>query len=1193
MSFDNIKLTVSKKKLASVFLGVLVFTRVVAGIANAQGGLVVTGHYQYNVAPLAEPVSSPISMTSGKLADGDTSALASWPGNGTGPVVPTMVYDLQREVPLHAVKIHSLFPNKYWGVSSITVEARSSSEELYRVVGQINEPGNSWTNLTITADGSLARYVRIKLKRAHTYIYIGVSEIRIYAGSSSLPLQSVANLAPEFARETEELAKAGNYRYQHSPSREVAGVQIPISTGMLGDGDKYLLTSWAGNGSGQNVNPVVMDLRRDVPIQRVAIHTRFPNEYWGISAIEVQVRGSLDALYQTVGVINQPGSSWTHLSFPLDGVVARYVRVRLHRKHNYVYMGVSEINVFTSPSPLKFEAAVDLGGEFVRGTEELVTTGSYRYKSAPIQEAIVGSDIPVSTGKLMNGSEGLLTWPVPVDGAGTFPVVVDLRREISLQRLIVYSSQFANVHSIKVETRTSGDALYKTVTVVKNLDPLLSQAVIPLNGKSARYVRLTIRRKDSLLSVSFAEFQLFATPSSLPLQPVTNLDVEFSRDSEEPITSGYYRYLTAPGQEPQANTEISVGSGKLTDGNPEMMSWLGGQNASFTLPIVFDLKRDIPVQRIKIATSIPNEYWELQSIKVETRTSAASAYGNPITLYPAAGNWQALEIDVLGVSARYVRITFARSNKWLNIGVGDIQVITKASELALGGFGTGSVSLAAEMGRDTLLVDKYGQFLWSSWAGKVSVDSKFISDKDVENAGLPSVMPAGMDVYGGRLGQAYEATGYFRLTKIDGRWWFITPLGHKFYLNGLCDTNPYAWNYATSLNAKDNVTQRGVFQELPPEQEYAFAYDKQSGYPRLNFVVANLRRKFGTSFMAAWGSFMQRRMWQWGFNATGKWERAPADTLNVPFIASLRPADGVARINWAADPFDAGFAAKVEQGIKYSLETNARNPWMIGFTFESEAGWDLNIISDVLKLGAQREAKIQLVNYLFSKRTPAELTNAFGFTITETAHLLNASTSLPASLNNVGLAFIKDVAGPKYWSTVKAVARRLDSNHLFLGSALVPDWRSCFEWESSAVPYVDAISLDVYGKGTSWYHEKGYAALDKPVLVLEHGLVTTSNGRPVYAGATCNTHAERGAYYRHVVENLASYSNFVGASYFSLYDQPLTGRDHGGGGENFDFGLLNQQDQPYGDMIKEVKKTAFPRLYEIHEGLSVPYSAGY
>jgi len=42
-----------------------------------------------------------------------------------------------------------------------------------------------------------------------------------------------------------------------------------------------------------------------------------------------------------------------------------------------------------------------------------------------------------------------------------------------------------------------------------------------------------------------------------------------------------------------------------------------------------------------------------------------------------------------------------------------------------------------------------------------------------------------LDEYGGLLSIKSEETGFFRLEKLHGRWWFITPKGHPFLSIGV------------------------------------------------------------------------------------------------------------------------------------------------------------------------------------------------------------------------------------------------------------------------------------------------------------------------------------------------------------------------------------------------------------------------
>ena len=41
------------------------------------------------------------------------------------------------------------------------------------------------------------------------------------------------------------------------------------------------------------------------------------------------------------------------------------------------------------------------------------------------------------------------------------------------------------------------------------------------------------------------------------------------------------------------------------------------------------------------------------------------------------------------------------------------------------------------------------------------------------------------DVYGGWMTGRQEATGFFRIQKIDGRWWFIDPDGYPYIFKGV------------------------------------------------------------------------------------------------------------------------------------------------------------------------------------------------------------------------------------------------------------------------------------------------------------------------------------------------------------------------------------------------------------------------
>ena len=71
----------------------------------------------------------------------------------------------------------------------------------------------------------------------------------------------------------------------------------------------------------------------------------------------------------------------------------------------------------------------------------------------------------------------------------------------------------------------------------------------------------------------------------------------------------------------------------------------------------------------------------------------------------------------------------------------------------------------------------------------------------------------------------------------------------------------------------------------------------------------------------------------------------------------------------------------------------------------------------------------------------------------------------------------------------------------------------------------------------------------------------------------------RGLAFEDFVEGQVAHPLFVGSGWFSYYDQAVTGRRDN---ENFNIGLVNQQDQPYTEMV-QIMKTVNAGLEAIHE----------
>lgn len=94
----------------------------------------------------------------------------------------------------------------------------------------------------------------------------------------------------------------------------------------------------------------------------------------------------------------------------------------------------------------------------------------------------------------------------------------------------------------------------------------------------------------------------------------------------------------------------------------------------------------------------------------------------------------------------------------------------------------------------TRLIDPYGQYSRGRWPEKVSSDEQLKSAAAKEQqqlkAWLAERQKQPLDRFGGWTGgQTFDAKGFFRTVKRDGRWYLVTPEGHPFYSLGINAVN--------------------------------------------------------------------------------------------------------------------------------------------------------------------------------------------------------------------------------------------------------------------------------------------------------------------------------------------------------------------------------------------------------------------
>jgi len=286
------------------------------------------------------------------------------------------------------------------------------------------------------------------------------------------------------------------------------------------------------------------------------------------------------------------------------------------------------------------------------------------------------------------------------------------------------------------------------------------------------------------------------------------------------------------------------------------------------------------------------------------------------------------------------------------------------------------------------------------------------------------------------------------------------------------------------------------------------------------------------------------------------------------------------RLGNRLDPFAPDFAANMEAANKETLIRGRNDPWILGWIFENENGWGYGTFDEMLGKDSDWPCKRAFISFL-ADHHDGDLTQV-AETLGVAAESLDELADLPLDpqkiSNELRGEFIR-LASELYYRTLSELIKEYDPNHLFLGSALV--FTGCPEWVEGSIPYVDVLSFNAYSHDASLHD--GYNKYDKPRIIPEFGFSVLGRGLGGWDFAP--DHKARGLVYRHFVEQVAAHPYIIGLGYFKAFDDfPDIGFQPA---ENFNMGVVNTCDQPYHEMVEQVK-IANERVYDIRTGKAEP-----
>lgn len=444
---------------------------------------------------------------------------------------------------------------------------------------------------------------------------------------------------------------------------------------------------------------------------------------------------------------------------------------------------------------------------------------------------------------------------------------------------------------------------------------------------------------------------------------------------------------------------------------------------------------------------------------------------------------------------------------------------------------------------DFPMVDEFGQLRWSDWPSKVA-NAKELREDGREDLALAAEVTnpgPGRSRYGGlRGGPDLKATGFFRVEKVNGKWWFVDPEGNLFWSLGV---NSLGASVTTRVEGREHL-----FPEIWRSQPSIGPYDE------------NLKLKYGDE---GWREKNLKvslsRMFAWGLNTVGAWSRPDfAESQRMPYTLIIHTdMQGLGSVAKIPDPYSKAFLNSVDNYVRSSAEEHAKSPWLVGVFIDNELDWqgDNKLAKEVMRSGAGTPARLALVEFLEKRYgNVAALNQAWGTNFGQFSAIKPGEEGSGNKAYEQDLDDFLGLFAEQYFSVCRAAMDKYFPNHLYLGCRF-----HVFNpvITAAASRHSDVISVNIYQHNFEGFTME--TEEDRPWLISEFHFGMRDHGN-LGVGLTWAADARNQA---DLVEAYLSdalrHPHFVGAHWFAWNDQGVTGR---GDGENFGVGLVTVVDRP-------------------------------
>jgi hypothetical protein len=388
-----------------------------------------------------------------------------------------------------------------------------------------------------------------------------------------------------------------------------------------------------------------------------------------------------------------------------------------------------------------------------------------------------------------------------------------------------------------------------------------------------------------------------------------------------------------------------------------------------------------------------------------------------------------------------------------------------------------------------------------------------------------------MDRFGGRTDRKAKPTGYFYVTKDQGRWWAVDPLGHYYFHNAVNAVSPGA----SDRNKKA------------------------------------LGEKFGS--LEGWILGTHNLLRSLGFNGTGAWTNTTFNQQSP--LRDKEPLSYTVNLDWMS-----GYGRK--RGGTYQKPGHRGYPNNVIFVFDPD--FELYCREEAKKLTQYRNDP-NLFGYFSDNEMPLGLKNLDGYLslkdqrdpgyVAASDWLGKQGISKAEITDRHREAFLELVA-QRYFSVVNAALKAADPNHLYLGCRFYGSQKNLQSLFKAAGKYADVISVNYYNVWTPSSDElaKWERWSGKPALISEWYVKGEDSGLGNTAGAgwIVRTQADRGTFYQNFTLALIESGNCIGWHWFKYLDNDPTTVGAEPSNTDANKGLVDNYYTPYGPLVDRMKQ---------------------